>query len=228
MDDIALIFDLDGTLVDSLPDLRVALNGMLLGLGRRQLAASEVRVMIGDGTRALVQRALAATGPVAGLEEAHSAFFQFYETGLTRLTRLYPGVRESLADLRRSGARLGVCTNKSQVMTMAVLKAFEIEEYFSAVVGGDAVPLRKPNPAHLLTVVEQLGARPADAVMIGDGENDYAAARAVGIPVIMMSYGYLHVPRESLSPDAWLERFVEIPQTVTRIRAAGELKPVLS
>ena len=228
MDDIALIFDLDGTLVDSLPDLRAALNGMLLGLGRRQLAASQVRAMIGDGTRALVQRALGATGAVAGLEEAHSAFLQFYEAGLTRLTRLYPGVRESLADLRRSGARLGVCTNKSQAMSMAVLKAFGIADDFTAVVGGDAVPLRKPNPAHLLAVVEQLGARPGDAVMIGDGENDYTAARALGIPVILMSYGYLRVPRESLSPDAWLERFVEIPQTAARIRAAGELKPVLS
>jgi phosphoglycolate phosphatase len=228
MDDIALVFDLDGTLVDSLPDLRAALNGMLLGLGRRQLAASEVRAMIGDGTRALVQRALGATGGAAGLEEAHSAFLHFYEAGLIRLTRLYPGVRETLADLRRSGARLGACTNKSQSMTMAVLKVFGIADDFGAVVGGDAVPLRKPNPAHLLAVVEQLGARPGDAVMIGDGANDYAAARALGIPVILMSYGYLHVPRESLSPDAWLERFVEIPQTVTRIRAAGELKPILS
>lgn len=228
MDDIALIFDLDGTLVDSLPDLRAALNGMLLGLSRRQLAASEVRAMIGDGTGALVQRALGATGDVAGLEEAHSTFLQFYEHGLAQLTRLYPGVRETLAALRRSGARLGICTNKSQAASMAVLKAFGIADDFTAVVGGDVVPLRKPNPAHLLAVIEQLGATPGDAVMIGDGENDYAAARALGIPVILMSYGYLRVPPESLSPDAWLERFVDIPQTVIRIRAAGELKPVLS
>jgi phosphoglycolate phosphatase len=227
MNDLALIFDLDGTLVDSLPDLRAALNDMLLGLGRRRLAVFEVRPMIGDGTRALVQRALGATGGVAGLEEAHSAFLEFYGAGLTRLTRLYPGVRESLPELRRSGARLGVCTNKSQAMSIAVLEAFGISNDFAAIVGGDAVPLRKPNPAHLHAVVKQLGARLRDAVMIGDGVNDYAAARALGIPVILMSYGYLRVPRGTVAPDEWLKRFVDIPEAVNRIRVTRELKPVL-
>ena len=219
MNSVALIFDVDGTLVDSLPDLRAALNSMLAGLSRPELADSEVRRMIGDGTPALVKRALGATGGVTDLEQAHQAFLQFYELRLTRLTRLYPGVRDTLAELRKSGARLGVCTNKSQAMTIALLKALDIVNHFTAVLGGDAVPHKKPNPAHLLAVIEQLGATRGDAIMVGDGENDYAVARALDIPVILMSYGYLHVPRESLSPDAWLDRFVDIPQAVTRIRA---------
>ena len=226
LNDVALIFDLDGTLIDSLPDLAAALNGMLVGLGRRELAASEVRAMIGDGTRALVTRALEATGGVVDLEQAHEAFSSFYQAALTRQTRLYPRVRETLANMRKSGARLGICTNKSQVMTMSVLKEFGIAQDFTAVVGGDAVPLRKPNPAHLLAVIDQLGAKVSDAIMIGDGENDYAVARSVGIPVILMTYGYLHVPRETLSPDSWVERFADMPQNVARIRSAGELNIV--
>ena len=219
MHDVALIFDLDGTLIDSLPDLATALNRMLLGLGLRELAAAEIRAMIGDGTRALVQRALAATGGVTDLEKSHSKFADFYERGLTQHTNLYPGVRETLAELRASGARLGICTNKSQNMTVAVLYAFGIADHFAAIVGGDAVPFKKPNPNHLAAVIKQLRADLGDAIMIGDGENDFAVARAAGIPVIMLNYGYLHTPRERLSPDAWLERFTDIPQTVNRIRA---------
>ena len=121
--------------------------------------------------------------------------------------------------LRADGVRLGVCTNKQQTPTLAVLKAFGIADYFSVIVGGDAVPLRKPNPAHLVAVMEKLGVAGTDAVMVGDNENDYAVARAVGIPVILMRYGYLRVPQESLSPDAWLDQFAEIPRTVLRIRS---------
>jgi phosphoglycolate phosphatase len=218
MDSDALIFDLDGTLIDSLPDLQGALNGMLDGLSRRRLSAAEVRGMIGDGTPFLVKRALAATGGVIDIEEAHQRFLQLYENRLARESQLYPGVAETLSAFRADGVRLGVCTNKQQVPTLAVLKAFGIADYFSVIVGGDAVPLRKPNPAHLLAVMEKLGVAGSDAVMVGDNENDYAVARAVGVPVILMRYGYLRVPPESLSPDAWLDDFAAIPQTVRRIR----------
>src|SRR3954447_16008209 len=104
----ALVFDLDGTLVDSLPDLRNALNDMLLHFGRRELASDEVRHMIGDGTRALVERALTATGAMTDFEAAHRKFLQTYEAAPTNLSRLYPGVAETLTSLRQSGARLAV------------------------------------------------------------------------------------------------------------------------
>jgi phosphoglycolate phosphatase len=214
----ALVFDLDGTLVDSLPDLRAALNDMLRGLLRRELSADEVRRMIGDGTHALVERALRATGEVVDLENAHQRFLDFYQTAPTRLSRLYPNVATTLASLIRSGARLAICTNKQQAATLAVLEGFGIAKYFEVIVGGDVLPFRKPDPRHLLTALEQLRASPYEAVMVGDNENDYATARAADAAVILMRYGYLRVPPETLAPDAWLDQFADIPPALDRIK----------
>ena len=217
----ALVFDLDGTLVDSLPDLHAALNQMLRGLGRRELSPDDVRRMIGDGTQALVGRALCATaGPettadVDG-EAAHQHFLNFYQSAPTRWSRLYPNVAETLDSLAKSGAKLGICTNKQQEATLAVLEGFGIAKHFSAIVGGDAVPFRKPDPRHLLAVIEQLEARPNETVMIGDNENDYAAGRGVGAAVVLMRYGYLRVPPQTLAPDAWLDRFCDLPGTIAK------------
>jgi phosphoglycolate phosphatase len=213
----ALIFDLDGTLVDSAPDLRAALNEMLGKFGRRELALDEVRQMIGDGSHALVERALTATGGTDDLVAAHRCFLKAYEAAPTRHSRLYSGVAETLAELRAAGARLAVCTNKPQAATIAVLDGLGIGEYFDVILGGDRVPFRKPDPRHLLAAVEQLNAMPAGAVMIGDNENDFAAARAAGLPVILMRYGYLRVAPETLSPDAWLDDFPAIPRTVAML-----------
>jgi phosphoglycolate phosphatase len=211
---LALVFDLDGTLVDSMPDLRAALNTMLAGIRRRELTPDEVRSMIGDGARALVERALAATGTATDFEAAHQHFLQLYEAAPAKLSRLYRGVETTLESLRASGARLALCTNKPQSATLRVLEAFGIATSFDAVLGGDAVPFRKPDPRHLLAAIERLGATTSEAVMIGDNENDYAAARAAGIPIILMRYGYLRVPFETLAPDAWLDHFADIPQAL--------------
>ena len=219
---IALIFDLDGTLVDSLPDLQAALNEMLHGLDRRLLTAAEVREMIGDGTRALVKRALAATynretEPIVDFEAAHQKFLETYEAAPAKLSRLYPGVGATLYALREAGARLAICTNKPQAGTLGVLDGFGIRDYFSVVLGGDMVEFRKPDPRHLLATIDQLGAATTNAVMIGDNENDYAAARAAAIPVVLMRYGYLRVRPETLSPDAWLDNFADIPRTIATL-----------
>jgi phosphoglycolate phosphatase len=213
----ALLFDLDGTLVDSLPDLRAAMNEFLEALGRRPLAADEVRRMVGDGTPALVERGLAATGEAVGVAAAHADFLRLYEAAPTRLSRLYPGVPETLAALRRSGARLAVCTNKPQAATLGVLDGLGIGGYFDAVLGGDAVPFKKPDPRHLMAALDRLGAAPGEAAMIGDNENDHAAARAAALPVILMRYGYLRAPADSLAPDAWLDRFADIPEALARL-----------
>ena len=229
----ALLFDLDGTLVDSLPDLHAALNQMLRGLGRDLLTPAKVRKMIGDGTRALVERALSATRLANAsnlsstlsppgkreidLEAAHQKFLEAYQAAPTELSRLYPGVRETLKSLRRAGAQLAICTNKSQAATLLVLEGFDIAQDFEVILGGDAVEYRKPDPRHLLAALARLGKDSKEAVMIGDNENDYAAAQASGIPVILMRYGYLRVPSENLSPNAWLDNFADIPQTITAL-----------
>ena len=221
MQQAALVFDLDGTLVDSLPDLRAALNEMLRGFARRELSADEVRGMIGDGTQALVGRALRATGEVVDREEAHERFRVFYEAAPTRLSRLYPCVATTLRSLVESGARLGVCTNKQQAPTLAVLNGLDIAKYFEVIVGGDVVPFQKPDPRHLLSALEQLGATPDESVMVGDNENDYAAGRGAGAAVILMRYGYLRVPPETLAPNAWLDHFSDIPLALDRINRAA-------
>jgi phosphoglycolate phosphatase len=224
----ALVVDLDGTLVDSLPDLHSALNDVLRELRRPGLAAEQVRRMIGDGSRMLVQQALAATGGVLDLEAAYQRFLQIYQAAPTRLSRLYPGVVETLVRLRESGARLGVCTNKPQIGTRGVLEGFAIADYFDVALGGDAVPFKKPDPRHLLAVIDGLGATPGEAVMIGDNENDYGAARAAGIPVILMRYGYLRMPPESLRPDVWLSAFTDIPEALSHLEngdSASERHP---
>lgn len=216
----ALLFDLDGTLVDSLPDLRAALNETLRRLDRHELSPDEVRLMIGDGTRALVERALVASGSlIVDFEAAHSTFLEIYEAAPTRLSRLYPNVATTLVRLRKSGAQLAICTNKPQAATLAVLEGFGIRSYFDVVLGGDAVPFRKPDPRHLLHAIEQLGGTAADAVMIGDNENDYAAARAARIAVVLMRYGYLRVPAETISPDAWLDDFAHVIEVLPAIAA---------
>ncbi len=213
----ALLFDLDGTLVDSLLDLRAGLNQMLSEFGRRELTPDEVRGMIGDGSRALVGRALDATGTVTDTEEAYDRFMQIYEADLAHLSRLYPGVDETLRTLRAEGTRLAICTNKPQTATVALLQKLGIAGYFDVVLCGDTVPFRKPDPRHLLAALEQLGARPNESAMIGDNENDYAAARGADMPVILMRYGYLRVPPETLAPDAWLDQFSSLPQALVRL-----------
>ena len=215
----ALLFDLDGTLVDSLLDLRSGLNQMLSEMGRRELSPEEVRLMIGDGSRARVGRALSATGATANAEEAYQRFMQIYQAGLSHLTRLYPGVEETLRTLRDEGARLAICTNKPQAATVALLQQLGIAGYFDAILCGDVVPFRKPDPRHLLLALEQLRAALKESAMIGDNENDYAAARGAGLPVILMRYGYLRVPPETLTPQMWLDRFSDLPQ------ALGSLTP---
>jgi len=207
----ALLFDLDGTLVDSLLDLRAGLNQMLREMRRRELTPEEVRYMIGDGSRALVGRALSATGPATDTEEAYDRFMQIYQAGLSHLTRLYPGVDETLRALRGEGAHLGICTNKPQLATVALLEQLGIGGYFDVVLCGDIVPFSKPDPRHLLIALEKIGAKPNESAMIGDNENDYAAARGAGLPIILMRYGYLRVPPETLTPDVWLDRFVDLP-----------------
>jgi phosphoglycolate phosphatase len=213
-----LVFDLDGTLVDSAPDLRAALNEMLRERGRPPLTLGQVRDMIGDGAPALVARALAASRAEPG--EAASAlprFLQLYEADATRLTRPYPAVPETLASLRRCGYRTAICTNKPQHATFAVLEGLGLLPLFDEVAGGDRFPVKKPDPGHLLGLIGVVGARAEAAAMIGDSENDAAAARAAGLPLVLMRYGYARAELETLAADALLDDFADLPAALDRL-----------
>ncbi|GAB4177414.1 MAG: phosphoglycolate phosphatase [Thalassobaculales bacterium] len=206
----AIIFDLDGTLVDSLPDIAAAANAVLAEQGLAPLAEAEVRAMVGDGALALMRAAAAARG-VAALPDAwYRRFLAVYGAAPAARTKAYPEVPETLAALRQRGFVLGICTNKPQAPAEALLAALGLADLFAAVVGGDVLAVRKPDPAHLLAVVERLGCRPGEAIYVGDNEHDAAAAAAAGLPFALVGHGYARVAPDSL-PARWrLARFGEL------------------
>ena len=199
-------------------DLRAALNEVLRERGHRALSRAEVKHMIGEGVPALVARALAASG--ADPAEAPMAlprFLEIYEANPTQLSRPYPGVPETLATLRRRGYRTAICTNKPQQATLAVMQGLDLLPLFDGIAGGDRFPVRKPHPGHLLRLIAELGARPEASAMIGDNENDAAAARSAAVPLVLVRYGYARVEPESLAADALLDHFSELPGALERL-----------
>ena len=213
-----LLFDLDGTLVDSVPDLCDALNEVLHEHGYGKLSQEAVRPMVGDGVAPLVIRGFAACG--GGETEARAAlphYIALYQANATRRSLLYPGVRESLVELRRQGYGTAVCTNKLQGATLAVLRGFGIGDLFDGVAGGDRYPVKKPDPGHLLTLIAELGGDPARAAMIGDSENDAASAHAAGLPLILMRYGYARIDPAELGPQKLLDHFDELPAALSSL-----------
>lgn len=216
----AIVFDLDGTLIDSAGDLAAALNRVLAESGRTQVTLAQVKRMIGDGSAKLVERGFVATGALPSSVDlaTHLArFLEIYEAGADELTRPYEGVADTLAHLAARGLKLGICTNKPDRATHRVLGAFNLASHFVAVAGGDAFPVRKPDPGHVLGVLARLGVPPADAVMVGDNEHDAAAARAAGLPIILVSYGYAHASLADIGPDAVIDRFADLPAALDRI-----------
>lgn len=214
----AILFDLDGTLVDSVPDLAAAVNALLAEFGRPALSLAQVTGMVGDGAAKLVERALAASG--AGdmpLSPALDRFLALYEVDPTRLTRPYDGVPAVLDELAAAGWRLGVCTNKPERATRAVLAGLDLDRFFPVVLGGDSGPTRKPDPGPLRTALGRLGSAPGSAAMIGDHRNDVAAARAAGVPVVFARYGYGATTLAGMTPDAFIDRFAELPHALRLI-----------
>jgi phosphoglycolate phosphatase len=213
-----LLFDLDGTLIDSVPDLTNALNEILRDRGYGPLTAEEVKPMVGDGVPVLVARAFAARG--GSTEEAAELlphYIAFYEANATRETRPYPGVRDTLVELRRRGYRTAICTNKLQRATVRVLRELELEDLFDGIAGGDKYAVRKPDAGHLLELIRELGGEAERAAMIGDSENDAAAGHAAGLPVLLLRYGYCKCQPESLGPAAVVDSFGELPRALEKL-----------
>lgn len=220
-----LVCDLDGTLIDSLPDLADSLSILLDESGRRALAEAEVRAMVGDGVAVLVERGFAATGdppPAEALGARVARFLEIYEARLTARTRPYPGALEALGQVRDSGWRLAVCSNKPERASREILAALGLDSLIEAVAGGDSFPVRKPNPGHILGLLAAMEAAPGMAVMLGDGANDVAAARAAGLPVIAIAHGYGTTPAEELGADKVIGHFDELPGALAALGRAGK------
>lgn len=220
----AVVFDLDGTLIDSAPDLLTAANKLLAEEGRPNIDETDIKLMVGDGVPKLVERAFEKTGglPDGALPALSQRFLGFYEGHAADETRPFPGVMAALAGLKEDGLKLAVCTNKPYDATMEILDAFDLAGYFDAVVGGDSLPgIKKPDPRHVLACVEALGATVADSLLVGDSKVDVEAGRNAGLPVIAAAHGYAKMPPEQLGADLVLDDFARLPEVISRFRTSA-------
>lgn len=186
-----VIFDLDGTLVDSAPNIAEALNGTLQELGLQQFSTSTIRGWIGEGVHVLLATALREAGSMRDPGAAMPVMMQHYQASLLQNPQLYPGVAETLTGLRDAGATLALCTNKPSRFIAPLLEHLGIAAHFSRVLGGDSLPQRKPDPAPLLQLAKQFQHTPQQCLMVGDSATDAAAAHAANMPLAMVRYGYL-------------------------------------
>ena len=215
-----ILFDLDGTLIDSVPDLADAVNAMLTQLHRRTFPEATVRNWVGNGAQMLVKRALLGRRDVgkqeidpALFEAALQYFFEAYGRCVTRRTRPYTGVEETLAWLHSKKYKMAIVTNKPERFTPPILKAFDIARYFDVIIGGDTLRVKKPDPAPLQEALTRLGAGKEQAVMVGDSKNDILAAKALGIASIAVSYGYNYdEPITRYRPDHVIDRFTALKE----------------
>jgi phosphoglycolate phosphatase len=212
-----LLLDLDGTLVNSVPDLAACLNRLMAARGLAGFTEAETAEMVGDGVERLVERGFAARG-IRPQPADIAAYVTDYGAHYADQTRLYPGVAETLAELREAGWRLAVCTNKLTQPARALLQALGIDAMCDAVAGSDSVPARKPDPRHLLAALAAAGGLLGKAVMAGDHRNDIAAAHAAGMPGIFAAWGY-GTAAMAEGADAVAADFDELPMLAERLLA---------
>jgi phosphoglycolate phosphatase len=220
----AVLFDLDGTLIDSAADIAAAANALLALDGLGPLDVAEVRAMVGNGVRKLVERAYAACGkPVEGamLDARHAKMMDIYRHHLTNHTTLMPGAREAVQACRGYGARIAVITNKPEGFSREILAHFGLTPSIDLIVGGDTGPARKPAPDMLLYALAQLGVAPGDALMVGDGSADIEAARAAGVPSVAVEGGYSNVPASELGAARAIASLAELPGAIAALKAVS-------
>jgi phosphoglycolate phosphatase len=215
-----VIFDLDGTLADTAPDLAGAMNAVLVEAGRSPLPVAHVRKMVGRGARVLIETGFKATGPAvegARLEAMVQHFLEHYRENIDRTSRLFPGAREAVERLAARGAKLGVCTNKPIGLTELLLERLDFRSPFGSVRGADTAAYKKPDPRHFFDVVDALGGDRARSVLIGDSETDAKTARAAGVPCILVSFGYTEIPVHDLGGDVVIDSYAELDGALARL-----------
>ncbi|MEW7979676.1 MAG: phosphoglycolate phosphatase [gamma proteobacterium symbiont of Phacoides pectinatus] len=210
-----ILIDLDGTLVDSVPDLAFCVDQMMDRIGRPAHGEARVRDWVGNGVERLTRRALIGQldgePPDQEFAQAYPIFLELYDRHNGENSRLYPGVREGLDYLNGTGIHLGCVTNKAAQFTIPLLKALGIHDEFELIISGDTLPKKKPDPLPLLHAARHFDIAPAEALMLGDSVSDTKAARAAGFGIVCVSYGYNHGKdiREA-NPDHVIDSFVEL------------------
>ena len=220
MRDATIVFDLDGTLVDTAPDLVAATNHVLASLGRPGVSEHQLRPLIGHGARFMVEHAM---GPdAAKLSETErkrllDLFLDYYARNIAAGSRPFEGTVAALNRFKSAGARLAVCTNKAEAMSRRLLDALNLSPLFTAVAGRDTFAVFKPHPDHLLGTIQLAGGDSARAVMVGDSRIDIATAKAAGVPVVAVSFGYTDTPVRQLGPDKVIDHYDELQPAVTAL-----------
>ena len=219
-----VIFDLDGTLVDSAPDLVATLNVIFAREGLPPVAYDTARNLVGGGARSMIERSLAAQArklDAAGVDSLVKDFVEHYAAHIADRSRAFPGLDAALDELAAGGCRFAVCTYKLEWLSVRLLDALGLSNRFAAICGADTFGLQKPHPDLLRRTIARAGGEPAHAVMVGDSVSDIATARAAGVPVVAVDHGYTETPVSELGADRVISTFAELPNAVFDLLGAG-------
>ena len=210
-----IIFDLDGTLVDTAPDLIDALNTILGREGLPAIPHDKARALIGHGARHMLERGLAVAGQHAGdIDRMFGEFIAYYSEHMADRSRPFPGVEAALDILAGRGCKFAVCTNKLEWLSVRLLNSLGLAGRFATICGGDTFGVQKPHPGALLGALRRAGGSLDRAVMVGDSQTDIATARAAQIPVVAVDFGYTEVPVNELGPDKIISHYNHLPDTI--------------
>jgi phosphoglycolate phosphatase len=220
--DATIVFDLDGTLVDTAPDLTNALNDVLTRRGHAPVSLETIRQCVGHGARIMIEEALRRASAEDDVDRMLAEFLLHYEANIAAESRPFPGAVAALERFAAQGAILAICTNKREQLSRRLLQELEIDRYFSAIAGRDTFAMSKPDPGHLTGAIALAGGDPTRAVMIGDSEVDLRTATAAGIPIILVSFGYATSPLKALLPGAVIDNFDKLePRTAALLNGVA-------
>ncbi|WP_237154942.1 phosphoglycolate phosphatase [Oryzibacter oryziterrae] len=218
-----VIFDLDGTLLDTAPDLLRALNTVLAEAGMPAVDRSSVEYNFGHGAKSLIVEGFRRAGHALSDDEVEPyvrRFLDLYAAGVAVDTEAFPGAVAAMDRLADRGVGFAVCTNKREYLARPLLRQLDLLDRFDAVIGGDTLPVRKPDPQHILSTIEAAAAEVTQAVMVGDSDADIKAAKAAGIPVIGVNFGYSPVPVSTFEPDAVIDHFDDLYDALQQVSPA--------
>lgn len=218
MPSLTIVFDLDGTLVDTAPDLIAATNHVLAKLGLATVDHNLIRPAISFGAREMINQGLKAHGKQLRqpqLDELFADFLDYYANNIAEFSKPFPGIINVLEHYRQAGARLAVCTNKREDLSRRLLDSLDLSPYFSAIAGRDTFEVFKPDPGHLTKTITLAGGTAQSAIMVGDSHTDVATAKAANIPVIGVTFGYSDRPMRELQPSAIIDAYCELQSAVT-------------
>jgi len=226
---LTVVFDLDGTLVETAPDLVDTLNWVFRREGLPEVEYAEGRNMIGGGARKMIESALKFEGraaPPAEVERMLADFIGYYAEHIADRSHPFPGLDAALDALKTRGSRFAVCTNKREGLSRLLLQALQLTHRFEAICGPDTFHIYKPDPEFLRRTIHAAGGALDRAIMVGDSETDIATAKAAGIPIVAVDFGYSEVPVAGLSPDRLISHYDELAPAVLELASALATRPV--